>query len=80
MSASRTLASPCTSTVQFAIDTRWSKGIMGVSATENDGRHGRKRADARRRWKRGASGMLAATVAEVRLRVVWNRRESKFEQ
>ena len=64
MSASRTLASACTSTLRFAIDTRWSKGIMGVSAIEDDGRHRRKRADARRRWKGGAPGMLAARVAE----------------
>ena len=45
---------------------------MGVSAIEADGRHRRKRADARRRWKGGAPGMLAARVAEVRLRVVWD--------
>ena len=53
---------------------------MGVSATEDEGRHRRKRADARRRRKRGASGMLAARVAEVRLRVVWDWGKSTFEQ
>ena len=29
---------------------------MGVSVTQDDGRHRRERVDARRRWKRGASG------------------------
>ena len=70
--------SACASTVRFAIATRWSKGIMRGSVTEDDGRHRRKRAEARRRWKRGASGMLAARVDEVRLRVVWGRGKSKF--
>ena len=65
----------CASTVRFA--TRWSKGIMRVSAIEDEGR---KRAEARRRWKRGASGMLATRVAEVRLRVAWCRGKSTFEQ
>ena len=70
MSGSSTPASACASTVRFAIATRWSKGIMRVSATEDDGMHRQKRAEARRGWKRGASGMLAARVADVRLRVV----------
>ena len=37
---------------------------MRLSDTDDDGRH---------RRKRGASGMLAARVTEVQLRVVWNR-------
>ena len=55
-------------------------GAMEVSATEHDGRQRRKRADALRRWKRGVSGMLAARVDEVRLRVVWDWGKSTFEQ
>ena len=51
---------------------------MRVSATEDDGRHRQKRAEARRRWKRGASGILAARVADVRLRVVWGRGKTTF--
>ena len=53
---------------------------MRVSATEDDGRHRQKRAEARRGWKRGASGMLAARVADVRLRVVRDWGKSTFQQ
>ena len=80
MSGSSTPASACASTVRFAIATRWSKRIMRVSATEDDGWHRQKRAEARRGWKRGASGMLAARVADVRLRVVRDWGKSTFQQ